>query len=104
MVGGEVPLARLRNDVVWQTRRIRLLVPTRPREPIAHELLVVRLRRRADLIGRRLPVPRAVWCQRFVDEHEVIVDEAELELRVREDQPPPPGNPACQLVPLPPPV
>src|SRR6185312_10695869 len=41
VIRGEVALAGLGDDVVGKARRIRFLVPTRARQPVSHELLVV---------------------------------------------------------------
>src|SRR6266852_4327655 len=93
VVSGEISLARLRDDVVGQTGRIRLLVPPGTREPVAHELLVVGVRRSADLISGRLPVARAVGGER-------LADEAELELGIRKDESAALGERRCELVEL----
>src|SRR5207247_5143936 len=60
LVGGEVAQAGLRDDVLWKLWRVGLLIPARPHQPVAHELLVIRIGRGADLVCRRIPVARAV--------------------------------------------
>src|SRR5579864_9279420 len=86
LVSGQVAHAGLRHDLAGELRRLRLLVPTRAGEPVADELLVIRVRRRPHLIGGRVPVARAVRGQCLVNQDQLAVDEAELELGVREDQ------------------
>src|SRR5712692_3080010 len=44
LIRGEISLARLRDDFVRQPWRLRFLVPPGTYEPVAHELLVVRVR------------------------------------------------------------
>src|SRR2546427_13015334 len=86
MVCREVSLTRLSDDIVGESRRLGLLVPSGPGEPVADELLVVRVGRRSDLVRGGLPVARAVRSEGLVDEDQVIADEAELELRVSENE------------------
>src|SRR5713226_637679 len=86
VVRGEVALARLGDDLAGQRRRVRLLVPARGREPVANELFVIGVRRDAHLVGRGVPVSRAVGRERLVDQDHLVVQLPELELRVGKDQ------------------
>src|SRR3981081_321882 len=85
LVRGEISLSRLRYNIVRQARRFGFLVPARMRQPVAHELLVVRIGRRAYLVAGGVPVARAVRRQGLVDEDEVVAEKTELEFRVRQD-------------------
>src|SRR5581483_803521 len=86
LVALAVAVGRPADDVVGELGRGRLPVPSRERQEVAHVLLVVGGRRAARCVRRRLPVARGIGRERLVDERELAVVEAELELRVREDQ------------------
>ena len=84
----DVAAARARDDVVGELRAGVGLVPAERLAVVAHELLVERRLRAAGrvLVGR--PEARRVGRERLVAEHEpAVVVDAELELRVREDDP-----------------
>src|SRR5204862_2838734 len=72
--------------------RVGLLVPTRARQPVANELLVISLRCNADAVGRPVPVARAVWSEDLVDEDDILTDDTELEFGVGEDEAAPGGK------------
>src|ERR1700704_3585414 len=100
LVCGEIPLTSLRHDIVGQARRLRFLVPAGTRQPVAHELFVVRIRRDAYLIAGRIPVSRAVGRQGLIDEDEVVAEQTELEFRIRQDQAATRGHFRSELVEL----
>ena len=54
-------------------------------QPVADELLVERRLASARLVLVGRPEPRAVRRQHFVDQNQLVVDQAELELRVGDD-------------------
>ena len=87
LVGLDVALARRRDDLGGQRRRRRGLVPVEAVEVVAHRLLVEARRRdaRLPLVGR--PEAAGVGRQHLVAQHELAVDEPELELRVGDDDP-----------------
>ena len=66
-------------------RRRAVLVPAALRQPVADELLVERRRAAARLVPVGRPESRAVRRQHFVDQNQLVVDQAELELRVGDD-------------------
>ena len=69
------------------SRRGRLVVPAGAVHEVAHELLVERRRRGPDLVRVARPVPRRVGRHHLVDDDDLVVELAELELRVGEDEP-----------------
>src|SRR5206468_897365 len=77
------------DDLRWQVRSGRPLVPARRLEPVADVLLVEARLRATGRVRRRVPEARGVGRQELVDEEQVVGTRprAELELRVSEDDP-----------------
>jgi hypothetical protein len=73
------------DDFGWQFRRRAVLIPAAGGEPVADELFVERRLAAAGLVLIGRPEPRAVGRQHFVDEDQLVVDQAELELGVGND-------------------
>ena len=73
------------HDIVGQRRRRRLTVPARGLDPVAHDLLVEARRADADVVLLDVPEARRIGRQDLVDERDLAVDEAELELGVGQD-------------------
>ena len=82
-----VPLRRLPHHRLGERRRRRQLVPARRLQVVAHRLLVERRRARAGSVAVQRPEPRRVRRQRLVDQDQLAVEQAELELGVRHDDP-----------------
>ena len=59
------------------------------RQPIANELLVVRRLPSARLVLVGRPESRAIGRHHFVDQDQLIIHHAELELRIGDDDPAP---------------
>ena len=81
--------------IVWQSRRGRRLVPVECFEIIAHELLVKTGLWPARLVMIRRPEPGRVRSQRLVDQDGLAVENAELELRVGDDNTQARGTLSC---------
>src|SRR2546428_14156760 len=81
LLTGELPvtlaitLARARDDLGWQRRRRRLLVPAALHQEVAHGLLVIGRRRAARFVRGRIPVPRRVGREGLADERALPVVE-----------------------------
>src|SRR5262249_40391166 len=83
-----VLLRGARDDVSWELRRRRLLVPVERLEVIAHELLVVGGRGDADAVRIPGPEARGVGREHLVDQDELVLCvQPEFELGVRNDDP-----------------
>src|SRR5690606_4577468 len=75
------------NHLRRQRRRWRLPIPPRLRQPIAHALLVERRLVPAGLVELRIPETGAVRRQQLVGDRQLAVDQAELQLRIGNDDP-----------------
>src|SRR4051812_488038 len=86
LVGLEIELARARHHVVRDGGRRRRLVPARARRPVAHVLLVERRLRAPGRVPLGRPEAGGVRRAHLVAEDQgAVLVEAELELRVGED-------------------
>src|SRR5436309_4833 len=82
----KILVAGLPDDLVGKRRARGLFVKTDGLEVVAHELLVEGRRGDADPVLRARPVPRRVGRQDLVDQGDLAFHQAELELRVGQDQ------------------
>ena len=81
----QVLFARSFDDVVGQDRRRRLLVPLERKQIIAHKLLVEALLDNAYLIAVLRPEPGGIGRKHLIDKNDLAVEDAELQLGVRND-------------------
>src|SRR5581483_8188623 len=77
--------AGLLDDFGRQRRGGRLLVPTNGFQMIPHVLLVERRLRAARIVAGARPEAGRIGRENLIGEHKLVANEAELELRVRDD-------------------
>src|SRR5437667_12087504 len=90
MISLEIFIARLARHLRRKCWSWRLVVPADFLEVITNVLLVKRFLRAPGLVLVRRPEAGSIWCQNFVSKSNSLRRSPELELRIRDDDAPPP--------------
>src|SRR4029079_14919176 len=96
----DVARARARDDRLRELGARLPLVPRLALQPVAHELFVEAGLRPARRVRRGIPEPRRIGGEDLVDQRELAIDQAHLELGVGEDDSRPGAAGGPEIVPV----